>query len=470
MASPSAATPLASLEEITTWTTISDGRTHYGISLELWKPLAAALGEEGLDDLCVLASVDDDDYKEARDAQRMSAIKKGTMNRLFCSIKEKYGIATSIIMKTREGGHVDLTAGPPTVTEVSNQPQSKSCEGSMLSVPLVAKVKLGHIVNQGIDQEIPMLSPEMLSKARDRYIQACGDEPLASCAASDAQLTALNFLIENGMVPYADFALFNPYGTRVERKLKFVQHFMNAEGQWRTAEVPGPSTLDQWKACWEVYTVAAISLDIATPATLARYAKRFEERCARYPLSWHICARAEDRCRSEWMSAEKRRQERFDAEHPHFATIDKGKPWNSVIREAADSMDYWNQELQEPALLYATTRAAQAPSYVRQQAEQQAEAPHPISFKGKGKGKGRNKSKTEPTKHPWRVGVYWRTNEKGEAICVSYNKGWCSSEDCKRAHQCSSCLGHHPHFQCGQGGSKKRKTHAGSSSSSAARE
>ena len=62
-------------------------------------------------------------------------------------------------------------------------------------------------------------------------------------------------------------------------------------------EVVGPPNLDTWKFCWEAFVVAAVSLDIATPGALARYAKRFEDRCAGYPLAWHICAKAEDRCR-----------------------------------------------------------------------------------------------------------------------------------------------------------------------------
>ena len=67
MATSSAATPLALPELLAAWTTIADGRAHYGITLEEWTPVAKALGDESLDDVCVLASIDDQDYKEARD-------------------------------------------------------------------------------------------------------------------------------------------------------------------------------------------------------------------------------------------------------------------------------------------------------------------------------------------------------------------------------------------------------------------
>ena len=290
---------------------------------------------------------------------------------------------------------------------------------------------------------------------------------LPSCAVTDAQLTALQFLLENNMPPYADFAVFGPHGARAERKLKFVQHYMNSAGQWRATEAPGLSTLDQWKTCWDVFAVAAISLDIITPAVLARYAKRFEERCARYPLSWYICACAEDRCRSEWVPAEKRRQERFAAEHPHVAVLDQSKPWNSVFREAADTMEYWTQELQEPALLYAATRAHQVPSYVHQQPAQVEDAPSPPPpYKKKGKGKGgKGNKQAGQGKHPIHTGMYWKTNNAGEQICVSYNRGMCNDK-CKRAHQCSICLGQHPSTKCWQGPAKKQKTQAAGAASS----
>ena len=185
----------------------------------------------------------------------------------------------------------------------------------------------------------------------------------------------------------------------------------------------------------------------------------FEERCGRYPISWYLCARAEDRCRAEWMPAERRRQERFASERPHIAMMEQGKPWNSVFREAADSMEYWTQELQEPALLHVATRANQAPSYVRQQTELQEDVPsppQPDKRKGKGKGGG---------KHPRHSGTYYRTDKSGVSICIAYNRGGCNDK-CKRSHRCSYCLGQHPSNKCGQGPPKRQKTQAGEASSS----
>ena len=94
-----------------------------------------------------------------------------------------------------EGAMSIVTSGPR-VADADNEGQTHGApnlsEGRP-SVPLVAKVKLGMIISQAIDQEIPIMAPDLLTKAREGYIQACGDDPLPSCAATEAQLTAYIF-------------------------------------------------------------------------------------------------------------------------------------------------------------------------------------------------------------------------------------------------------------------------------------
>ena len=443
-----------------TWDTIDDALKHYKIDPKVWSKVAEHLGDPEFQDIGVLAGVEDTDYRAARDAAGISPLVKGALNLLFGAIKTKHNIATDIV-KQLPAAPMEAASStePQQLVATATSTSLARMDNSML---LVAKVKLSQVINQSIEQEVPLLPAEALAEARNRYIALCGDEPLPGVAASDAQLTALSFLMSNSLPPYADFAVFNPFGTRMERKLRFTQHFMSTEGKWRAVEVSGPTDLDKWKACWEVFTVAAVSLDIATPAVLARYAKRFEDRCSRYPLAWHVCAVAEDRCRSEWMAAEKRRQERFTTEHPTLAVLDASKPWNAVFREAADSIEYWSAELQEPALLYETRRGDQAPSYTRQQDEQE---PPRIKRKGKGKGeKGKGRGY-----HPNWTGTFYRTNQRGEYICVNFNKHTCV-DDCPRAHQCSYCLGPHPSTSCPKQANATKKQKKGGAKASGAKE
>ena len=60
---------------------------------------------------------------------------------------------------------------------------------TMTTPALVAKVKLGQVINQGLDEDIPLLSETVLTQMRDRYIRCCEDESLSAVEASDAQLT-----------------------------------------------------------------------------------------------------------------------------------------------------------------------------------------------------------------------------------------------------------------------------------------
>ena len=131
---------------------------------------------------------------------------------------------------------------------------------------------------------------------------------------------------------------------------------MDSSGKWRATEQHGPATIEVWRTCWEVFAAAAICIGIAQPAVLMRYAKKFEERVCRYERAWHICLKAEERCRTEFWGNERRRQARFAEAHPTLSSIDRDMPWNSVIKEAADNLEYWTQELQEPAFIFMASR------------------------------------------------------------------------------------------------------------------
>ena len=59
-------------------------------------------------------------------------------------------------------------------------------------------------------------------------------------------------------------------------------------------------------------------------------------------LAWHLCQRAEDRCRAEHMPRIARR----------LATANGGKypTWTEVFLEAAKDDRYWDKEVRRPAV------------------------------------------------------------------------------------------------------------------------
>ena len=71
-----------------------------------------------------------------------------------------------------------------------------------------ARIKLSTVLDQAKDQEISMLSEAELVAARARWSAARGEQPLRGADPTDAQLSALQFIVRAGLAPYADFAFF----------------------------------------------------------------------------------------------------------------------------------------------------------------------------------------------------------------------------------------------------------------------
>ncbi len=423
------------------WTTIADARAWIGVTDPEWAEVARSLGDESLDTLLILAATPDADFIAARDATTVPVVRRVVLNLMFNAIKQKFGMDTNIL--------TGVPAAPAASTPASTTTTTTEVQRSVLPP---AKVRLSSIINQASDQEIPLLPERELAALRHRYHLLCGDAPLDGAEVTDNQLTALKYMLDSNLNIYVDFGVWGPYGQRNERRMKFLNHFMDASGRWQTAEQPGPSCLEAWRDCWGVFTSAALMLQLASVATLQRYAARFEERCKRYPRSWHICVIAEDRCRSEFFPGEKRRQERFHADHPSMSGFDPMKPWNSVFREATDNTDYWLRELQEPAWLYSERRGAVAPSWTHQQQDAAAYSPSNSPYQHQPQ-----QHQGDKRDRPWeQQGDRARKGKNGKythgrtglEICYTYNRseGGCSTQRwCPngREHACEYCLSNH---------------------------
>ena len=448
-----ATVPIPTREIRDQWTSIADVCSHYKVTRDDWRKIANALGDPDFDDIGLLVGVSDEDFAEAREAAGFTPLKKGALNLVFGLCKLKFGVNTNIIKYVA----TELSSGETATASATAKEAAEelSGPGSEPTPALHAKVRIAQTLNQAIDQDVAMLPESKLAELRRHFVEVIGDEPLQRIDATDAQLTALSFVVECGLTPYADFGVFGPHGTRQEKRMRFAQHFQDTTGKWRAVEQAGPPNIEAWRQCWETFTVAAVTLKVARPAVLARYAQKFEERCMRYSRAWHLCVRADDRCRAEFWMAERRRQQRFAGAHPDLSAVDTTMPWNSVIKEAADNVEFWLAELQEPALLYAQAREDPGPQE------------RDWTRKGeRNKGKGGYKGDTRGYRRP--------ANEGDLEICFNYNRKGCRLTDCKRVHQCSNCLGHHPAPECprfkkgnkkgkGAGGGKKGESASASS-------
>jgi len=185
----------------------------------------------------------------------------------------------------------------------------------------------------------------------------------------------------------------------------------------------------------------------------------------------HICARADIRCRMEWWTEERRRQEGFHAHHPALSGFDPNMPWNSVIKASSTDVEFWDRELKEPALLYTMGHGKSHPTHVHPLLEPESgrdlpprrpkrqgngrgkgkrqEQPQGPNRNTKGQGKGRGKS--HPTRN--REGKH-NTDRTGKQLCYAWNRaaGGCTVGTCPagRAHLCEECLQPHRSIDCPQ--------------------
>ena len=437
---------------IQSWTTVKSALDWAGVPAEQWTVVSAALGCQDTDEQLLVAAVPPHLLLEAiatwvNDSTPTTA-DKVRMCLALNALRLKFNMEV-----------VDLIPPPPGASPAAMQ--QPAAPASVTNIHGL-KVKLSQVIDQGSDQEIPMLPQNVLTDMRKRYITLYGDPPLQTSEVSDAQLTALNYKTSQGLAPYADFGVWGPYGARIERRMKFVSHVMNPDGTWRTVELPGADCLDTWRSCWAVFKTAAIMNQTAMPATLDRYEQMFVERCRRYPDAWFLCAQADIRARSELLIEERRKQELFHAAHPTMSALEPSMPWNSVLKAAAGDTEFWDRELKEPALLYAMGRGRNHPSFVHQQTEvpaqgdrggkrkrhqqqqrQEHQEPQQKGKKGSGKGGGKDGGK-----HPRKSkdGKY-TTDRHGRQLCFA----WCRSADgctngqCPsgRSHVCEQCLQPH---------------------------
>ena len=98
------------------------------------------------------------------------------------------------------------------------------------------KIKLNQVVSQVDETEIEPLSEAdlLIMFARYEALFGKGQRPPNNREPTSEQLAALRSLIASkasNQVPYADFAIFSSYGTRIQKKLRF--QGLTFEPKWR---------------------------------------------------------------------------------------------------------------------------------------------------------------------------------------------------------------------------------------------
>ena len=160
------------------------------------------------------------------------------------------------------------------------------------------------VVNEIYDTTCRKLTRDEILKCYKRWQSHYGKNkalPDESNPTED-QLSAMNHLVNSGDLPYASFAIFGPYGSRLMRKQKVMGLIIDTKGQLKQVEFLGPQTFSAWKASFNVMANAFILLGSVDPGTIDEYRayhQRFYDKLG--DMTWAIQYQADVRMRSERM-------------------------------------------------------------------------------------------------------------------------------------------------------------------------
>ena len=332
------------------------------------------------------------------------------------------------------------------------------------------KIKLSAIAAQGDDTEITLTNEQAIVNMYLRYEQVFGknERPSKDTEPTTEQLSVIQHLLDSGAPPYTDFAIFGPYGHRIERKLRLSGVTIGRDGLLRNVEIAGPPTIGNWLASYHVLMNALVMTGAVDLGILVKYKNHVERLHDRYGSKiWAILYQADVRCRLELMERLRREaaSEYEEAKRSGGTTsFDPSRPWNYTWLKAIAAEGFWREEVIEPGILLLT-KVAGLNDIVDGDAK--VATPNPGgAARSEASDPARLERAHELRLHPRkdnRTGRHhqvhdgkYTANRTGFKIRVGYNQGTCNATSngiwCKEqwntVHQCDRCLGNHPSLNC----------------------
>ena len=385
----------------------------------------------------------------------------------------KFGL-TVVNPLVEEGGTPVFVPAPPVVNTGTAGNEGKR------------KIKCNQVLDQADEAEVPELGQKEIDFYYARLSRVKGGPVRPEAEPSSDQISAMKVrVMELGLPPYADFAVFVNFQHRFSKTLKFLNHILQPDGTFKAIEVPGPPNYDQWLSSWRVFentllmlvneVSPTVSFPIVTQSALEEYKDSFRDMVVNYPEAWHLLVTAEDRCRCEHFPTLRRLWEdkHTKGQAPDFVIE---QPWDFVFRAAARDRNYWDKNVREPALLFRTSsgRKKEQPGGTGSGTDQTGEGTADSPRKKKGKSQRERlkkqlakmreeKSRTDNPgpgdkpggggRGPKRDGKgRFLTDRQGKQICFGFNNGDCKPPCAKgMVHVCQVCLGTHPAKQCRKG-------------------
>ena len=183
------------------------------------------------------------------------------------------------------------------------------------------------VVDQQGDAELVEVNQQLEETGLWSFQQICLGPPLEDHTPTPTQWVAPHHrLFVQQATPYADFAVWLPYGGRILKELKYGVWKQVGLGEYRQFEKSGPNNRLAWEASWQVFRTALIGLPIAAPAVLDAYLACFRQLCHDYPEARGLLCDAENHFRKHEPLSVRRESEGAYYRGEHWAILGDGLP------------------------------------------------------------------------------------------------------------------------------------------------
>ena len=328
-------------------------------------------------------------------------------------------------------------------------------------------IQLGRVMDQKTGDEITYLAPAFVTSAYAEYLRVMEVMPSPQVDVTEEQLACMEFMISSNRPPYADFAVWQKYGTRCLRRNSFTGMIGQADGSYRTVEILGPASFEAWAESYEVLCTALIMLDVVRRPRLLAYRAHIQEMSQLHgPPGWALLYQAEVRCRQEWME-----HLRIRLAQAHTSALSLGrstdfrtdKPWDSVWHAAVEDEKFWKREFERPAgklTNYLAGIEGDAPIQGGGSSSHSARPQPPQQQQLQQPQRGQN---MQPNAAGWKT---HDTSNPPVELCRGYQTAQCTigtgSNRCGRnsdlCHRCAICLSaKHGAKRCDAGSGSKQK-------------
>ena len=339
-------------------TSIAELRHHYSLPEPIWNSFVQVAGDPG-DDMRLLAVLPSNvvsaalERSQLEDGTYLSAVQASHVGLV-------YNLARRI-QHTRSGGNWDTWSerspfgDQPSTVEIAAAKVTTGDAGDR-------KLKMTQILDQNDDGDFTVQSEETRARWYQQYVQVVGGWPAEEEEPTLEQLSALQRRIEiQDAAPYADFAIFVPYGQRALKASKFRSFVLTASG-YITKELPGPSNFTQWRTCFRLLKTAMIMLDAVGLASLQAYEANMEKMARNFPTCWHLIYCADEVAR---FAQANRIRSRLLMEIKGGAAPPPGfvasRPWDYVFGALARDDGFWQMQVVAPALTWIASGSQGTP-------------------------------------------------------------------------------------------------------------